>query len=246
MVSVSILQTQKLHKHFNGVNAVDHLSLRIEKGKVTGIVGPNGSGKTTLVNLLTGMVPSDSGAVLVSEMKLSRIRPYDVRTYGMTRTFQQVRLFQQMSVLDNVLVVLTERGVFLSLFEYHTNFHLRQAKVVLEQVGLWDKRNENAENLSYGQRKLLEIARALAMGSDTMLLDEPFAGLFPSMKKTVAGIVQKLRSEGKTVVLIEHDMEIIKHLSDHLIVLDAGKLLAEGKSHEVLSRKEVIEAYLGE
>ena len=241
-----ILQTKKLYKHFNGVRAVDHLSIQIEEGKVTGIVGPNGSGKTTLINLLTGMIPFDSGAVFLGNTNLSRIKPYDVKTYGATRTFQQVRLFEQMSVLDNVLVVLTERSVFTSLFERHSAFHLKQAEAVLEQVELSQKKNENAENLSFGQRKLLEIARALAMDSDIIFLDEPFAGLFPKMRETVSAIVRKLRDQGKTVILVEHDMEIIKDLSDHLIVLDAGELLAEGKSHEVLARKEVIEAYLGE
>lgn len=240
------LKTKQLTKHFDGVKAVNKLSINIESGKVTGIVGPNGSGKTTLVNLLTGVFPYDEGVVLVSDATLSRIHPHDVPTYGITRTFQQVRLFEQLSVLDNLLVVLTERNVGASLFEKHTQFHIEQAEELLKQVDLWKKREDNAENLSYGQRKLLEIARALAMNTDIVLFDEPFAGLFPEMRDIVSGVIKDLQQKGKTIILIEHDMEIIQDLCDHLIVMDAGKLLAEGKPHEVLARKDVKDAYLGE
>jgi len=157
-----------------------------------------------------------------------------------------VRLFEQMSVLDNVLVVLTDRAVLASLFEKHGLFHLNKAEEVLKRVGLWGKHKELAGGLSYGQRKLLEIARVLAMRADVILLDEPFAGLFPEMLKIVVGIIKELRAQGKTIVLIEHNMDLIRELSDRLVVMDAGKLLAEGKPAEVLSKKEVIEAYLGE
>ncbi|MFA5876824.1 MAG: ABC transporter ATP-binding protein [Candidatus Paceibacterota bacterium] len=240
------LQTKNLSKVFGGVHAVDHLSISIPKGKITGIIGPNGSGKTTLTNVLTGFHSIDSGALVVGgEKEYERIHSYDVRNLGMTRTFQNVRVFEQMSVLDNILVVLTERGLFASLFDSHTTFHKNTAQEVLTRVGLWEKRNENAVNLSYGQRKLLEIARALAVNADVVFFDEPYAGLFPEMVKLVSGIMQELRETGKTVVLIEHDMALIRELCDHVIVLEAGKLLAEGKPEEVLADSKVIEAYLG-
>jgi branched-chain amino acid transport system ATP-binding protein len=241
-----ILSTKGLAKEFDGVKALNNLSLSFEEGKITSIVGPNGSGKTTLINVLTGTIPFNDGIVVIREIELSRVKPHSVKVYGVTRTFQTIRLFEQMSVLDNILVVLTERNIFSALFEKHTDFHVEQAKDVLTKVDLWEKKNEKAENLSYGQRKLLEIARALAMKADIYLFDEPFAGLFPSMVEMVISIVRELKEQGKTVVLIEHNMDIIRKLSDYVIVLDTGMLLAEGKPEEVLSRKDVIEAYLGE
>ena len=242
-----ILETKNLEKHFGGVRAVDYLSVGIEQGKITGIIGPNGSGKTTLVNLLSGMLAMDGGLVVLSEtVTLRKIRPYEIYAYGITRTFQEVRLFNQMTVLDNLLVVLTERNVFSALFEKHKPYHLDKAADILKSFGLLEKRNELTANLSYGQRKLLEIGRAMAMDAEIYLLDEPFAGLFPEMRKIVSAIVSGLKQKGKTVILIEHNIDLIRQLSDYVIVMDEGKLLAEGKPNEVLAKKEVIEAYLGE
>lgn len=241
-----ILEIKNLTKRFDGVHAVDHLSLGFEKGKISGVVGPNGSGKTTLVHILSGMLPMDGGEVIISGTKLSQIVSHQVSFYGITRTFQDVRLFEQMTVLDNILVVLTERNIFGALFEKHNKYHLKKAEEVLQRIGLWEKKSHLAFNLSYGQRKLLEIARALAMNAEIYLFDEPFAGLFPEMRKTVSDILRELKKENKTVILIEHDMGIIRELCDHIFVLDEGKLLAEGTPEEVLGKREVIEAYLGE
>ena len=244
---MSILQTHRLYKHFDGVKAVDHLSLSFEKGKITSVIGPNGSGKSTLINLLTGFIPFDSGEIIVcGSTRLTVLQPYESKELGITRTFQDVRLFEQMPVLDNILVVLTERGIFGALFEKHGKLHLAKAEEVLTRVGLWEKRHSLARNLSYGQRKLLEIARVLAMNPDVIFFDEPFAGLFPEMLKLVVSVMKELRTEGKTQILVEHNMELIRELSDHVIVLDAGGLLAEGVPSEVLGKREVIEAYLGE
>ena len=244
---MSLLEVKNLYKHFDGVNAIDHLSLSIQKGKINGIIGPNGSGKSTLVNLLTGMIPFDSGVVVVSETtRLSKIHAYEVLDLKVTRTFQDVRLFEQMPVLDNVLVVLTERNVASALFERHNAFHLEKAEEVLKKVGLWEKKGELAKNLSYGQRKLLEIARILAIDCDVFFFDEPFAGLFQEMIKVVVSVMKELKEKDKTIILIEHNMDLIRELSDYLYVMDGGKLLAEGKPKEVLARKDVIEAYLGE
>ena len=242
-----ILQTQHLYKHFDGVKAVDHLSISFEKGKITGVIGPNGSGKSTLINLLTGFIPFDSGEVIIAHTHhFTKVKCSDVAGYGLTRTFQDVRLFEQMPVLDNVLVVLTERSVFGALFEKHGKFHLAKAEEVLTRVGLFEKRHALARNLSYGQRKLLEIARVLAMNPEVIFFDEPFAGLFPEMRKVVVSVMQELKQQGKTQILVEHNMELIRELSDHCVVLDSGELLAEGKPSEVLAQREVIEAYLGE
>ncbi len=244
---MTIIETKNLVKKFDGVHAVDNLSIAITKGQITSIVGPNGSGKTTLINILSGFFPFDSGLIIIDDsVKLSVIKPYDIISYGITRTFQDVHLFNQMTVLDNLLVVLTERNLFNALFEKHNGYHLKKAEEILNRVGLWEKRKELAINLSYGQRKLLEIGRALATNAEIFLFDEPFAGLFPEMVKIVSNVIKELKKEGKSIILIEHDMNLIRELSDHVFVMDSGKLLAEGKPEEVLNKKEVIEAYLGE
>ena len=250
---MSILSTKHLTKHFDGVYAVNKLSIDFEVGKITGIIGPNGSGKSTLINTLTGMIPVDSGEIVIAGgERLHRVRAHEVSTLGMTRTFQDVKLFEQMPVIDNILVVLTERSIWKSLFEKHGAFHLEKAEEVLKKVGLWEKRNELAKNLSYGQRKLLEIARVLAMihggvgDINVIFLDEPFAGLFPEMIKIVTVVMKELRDQGRAVILIEHNMDLIRELSDHIYVLDSGEMLAEGEPREVLARRDVVEAYLGE
>lgn len=240
------LETKGLVKEFGGVHAVDRLSIQIPKGEIVGIIGPNGSGKTTLANVLTGVHTIDGGSIIIGgETEKKNLRSYEVFALGITRTFQNVRVFEQISVLDNILIAITARTPLNALFEKHTAFHENKAREVLERVGLWEKRGENASTLSYGQRKLLEIARALATGADTILFDEPFAGLFPEMVKLVSGIMKELRAGEKTVLLIEHDMAIIRELCDRVIVMEAGKLLVEGKPEEVLSNPKVIEAYLG-
>lgn len=249
---MSLLSTKKLKKTFNGVPVVNDVSLKIEAGKITSLIGPNGSGKSTTINLVTGMIPMDLGEIIIEKNTiLSSIKSEDIASYGITRTFQNIEVFEQMTVLDNILLVLTERNVFASLFERHGSYHLNIAEKVLKRLGIWNKRNGMVENLSYGQRKLLEIARVIAMGERTdgetkiIFFDEPYAGLFPEMVKLVTKIIKELRDEGKAIVLVEHNMDLIRELSDYVYVLDAGKHLKKGNVTEVLEDDKVIEAYLG-
>lgn len=249
--NTTALSTKRLTKQFETVRAVNSLSIAFEEGKITGVIGPNGSGKSTLVNLLTGMIPYTSGeVVLLGHASLRKIYAKDMPTYGITRTFQEVRLFEQMSVLDNILVATTHRGWFKALFERHNKYHMAIAQKVLERVGIWQFRHKLAINLSYGQRKLLEIARVLAMGevgrAHIIFFDEPFAGLFPEMVKVVVSVMKELRERGVTLILIEHNMDLIRELSDNVVVMDSGELLAEGLPDKVLSQHDVVEAYLGE
>ena len=244
------MTTLKLHnfnKHFYGVKAVNGLSLEFEAGKITGLVGPNGSGKSTLINLITGVIPKDSGTIFIADgFKTDKIMAQDMYDYKITRTFQNVRVFEQMSVLDNLMVVLTHRNALGALFERKKKLYEDRAIAILEKLDISEKKYELAVNLSYGQRKLLEIGRAMAMDSDIILFDEPYAGLFKEMIKKVSEIIKELRLAGKTVILVEHNMEIIRDLCDTVIVLDAGELLAHGKPEVVLKQKDVVEAYLGE
>lgn len=243
---MSLLQTKNLTKSFGGVRAVDHVDVTFEGGRITALIGPNGSGKTTFINTVTGILPMDSGMIVVSDaVKFEHIVASEVATYGMTRTFQNVRLIQQMTLLDNILVVLTERNVWGALFERHGKLHLDQAEDVLKKVGLWEKRHEHAEHLSYGQRKLLEIARAVSMRSKIYFFDEPFAGLFIEMRKIVSVILNELKAGGAAVILVEHDMGLVRELADDCYVFDSGKIIAHGTPEEVLRKENVIEAYLG-
>ena len=240
-----VLATQDLLKQFASVKAINYLSISIPMHGITSIIGPNGSGKSTLINLLSGTLPIDGGMVIIQGSAMRAILPYHSPAHGITRTFQEVRLFNQMTVWDNILVVLTERGVLKSLFEPNRSAYQSRARELLEAVGLWEKRRDLAENLSYGQRKLLEVSRALAMNVNVYLFDEPFAGLFPAMLQRVTHLLEDLKQQGKSIIFIEHNMDLIRQLSDYTFVLDSGELLAEGPVNEVLSRPEVIEAYLG-
>ena len=165
--------------------------------------------------------------------------------HGITRTFQDVRLFDQISVWDNIMVVLTDRRLFPSLLERAKPRYKEKAQSILQSVGMWEKRDAMAMDLSYGQRKLLEIGRAMAMDVSIYLFDEPFAGLFPQMLERVKAILKDMREQGNTVVFVSHNMDIVRELSDHLFVLDSGTLLAAGEVEEVLARADVIDAYLG-
>ena len=239
------LETDKISKHFGAVRAVDELSISIPKEGVTSIVGPNGSGKSTLVNLLSGTLPLDGGLVIINDVGLKIVNAHETPDHGITRTFQEVRLFDQISVWDNIMVVLTERRLFPALMERSKRSHAEKARSILETVGMWDKRDALAMNLSYGQRKLVEIGRAIAMDVDIYLFDEPYAGLFPQMVERVKTIMKQVRDEGHAIIFISHNMEIVRELSDQIVVLDSGTLLADGEVEEVLSRPEVIDAYLG-
>ena len=243
---VRALQTEGISKHFGAVRAIDELSIAIGRGVTTSVVGPNGSGKSTLVNVLSGVLPLDGGLVIVDGARLRVVRSHEIAERGLTRTFQEVRLFDQISVIDNILVVLTERRLLPALLQRRNRDLQQRAREILEMVGMWEKRDALAGELSYGQRKLIEIGRALAMGAEIHLFDEPFAGLFPQMVERVKAILRQMRADRRTIVFISHNMEIVRELSDRIIVLESGALLAEGQVGPVLASPEVIEAYLGE
>ena len=240
-----ILETVEVSKYFGAVAAVDSLSISIPRRGVTSIVGPNGSGKSTLINLLSGTLPLDGGTVIIDGRGLRTIHAYETPDHSITRTFQEVRLFNQISVLDNILVVLTTRKFLPALFERSKRQHREKAEEILQRVGMWEKRTSLAQDLSYGQRKLLEIGRAMALNVNIYLFDEPFAGLFPQMLERVKVILKEMRDEGRTIIFVSHNMEIVREMADHLIVLDGGQFLLGGEVEEVLNQPEVISAYLG-
>jgi len=242
---VFALETKAISKSFGAVRAVDQLSISIFSEWITCIVGPNGSGKSTLINLLSGMLPIDEGIVIIDTVGIRVLRAHETPDHGITRTFQEVRLFDQISVWDNIMVGLTERRLFPSLLERTKSRHEAKAEEILRSVGMWEKRDAMAGDLSYGQRKLLEIGRVMALDVKIYLFDEPFAGLFPRMLERVKAILKEMRQQKRTIIFVSHNMDIVRELSDHIFVLDSGALLAVGEVDEVLGRSDVIDAYLG-
>lgn len=238
--------TQQLNKRFEGVHAVNDVSFELQPGKITGIIGPNGSGKTTVVNLLTGMIPWDKGVVLCESKKLQRLKLRDVFTNNIARTFQNIQLIEQVSVWDNLVLALQQRSVQSAFFCRLPKGVKERAEDLLKKNGLWDRRNELAMNLSYGERKMLEIARVLALDAHVIFFDEPFAGLSAETTRKMEAVLQELREQNKIIVLIEHNMTIIRDLSDYVLFMDEGVLIAHGEPEEVFHLPIVLEAYLGE
>ena len=239
------IETVEISKHFGAVKAVDELSISIPRFGITSIVGPNGSGKSTLINLISGVLPLDGGMVVIDAVGLKVVKAYEAPNYGITRSFQEVRLFDQITVWDNIMVVLTQRRLFPSMIERTRSDYREKTREILQAVGMWEKRDSLAMDLSYGQRKLMEIGRAMAMEVNTYLFDEPFAGLFPQMLERVKDIMKDMRDEGNALIFISHNMDIVREMADYIIVLDGGKLLMHGEVNDVLNREEVISAYLG-
>ncbi|MFA4903330.1 MAG: ABC transporter ATP-binding protein [Desulfobaccales bacterium] len=252
-MSGDLLEIFGLSKHFGGVPALADVSFCVEQGKVTALIGPNGAGKTTLINCLTGVSRPDQGDIRFQGADIAGMAAHRVARLGITRTFQNLRIFPRLSVLDNVLCGLTiQAGASMleALFRppglRHRERRLKlMALQTLDVFGLADKASWPVGVLPYGDRKWVEMARAFVSQPVLTLLDEPVAGLNPEETAAVATLIRQMRLAGKTMVLVEHDMELVMGVSDHVVVLDGGRRIAYGTPDEVRHNPLVLEAYLG-
>lgn len=252
-----LLEVSGLSKSFGGVTAIDDLEIGVGEGEIVSIIGPNGAGKTTLFNLMTGMIVADGGKILFGGRDIVGMRPSQILHLGIARTFQNVRLFPEMSVRENVMLARhcrTRSGVLKSIlrlpsFRREEEETRKRAEEALEFFGsrlVGYRFDQPAASLSYANRRRLEIARAMASDPRILLLDEPTAGMNPRETKELTELVGKIREEKSiTIVMIEHDMQVVRGVSDRVIVLDYGRKIAEGSYQEVAANERVIEAYLG-
>jgi branched-chain amino acid transport system ATP-binding protein len=250
---VALLKLDKICQEFGGLRALEKVDLSVEELTIFGVIGPNGAGKTTLFNLISGVYTPTSGTIWFKGENISKLATHQIARKGIARTFQNIRLFNYLSVLDNVKVGShgTGRQKF---FQSLLWFPLRKEEKLLEEradellnlVGLWDKRMEYANSLSYGDQRRLEIVRALALQPSLLLLDEPAAGMNPSEKEALIELIRQLRQDKQlTILLVEHDMHVVMQVCERLAVLNYGEKIAEGAPEEIRGDQRVIESYLG-
>jgi branched-chain amino acid transport system ATP-binding protein len=247
-----ILVVDHVKRQFGGLTAVDVQHVEIQRGTITGLIGPNGAGKTTFFNLLTGFDKPNEGSWTFDGHQLAGVRPHKVAKYGMVRTFQLTKALSRLTVMENMrLGAQNQRGesLFASIFPFlwrrQEDEITEQALSLLESFNLAAKQDDLAGSLSGGQRKLLEMARALMVEPDMIMLDEPMAGVNPALTQSLLDHVREVRDRGTTVLFVEHDMDMVRDISDWVIVMSQGQVIAEGPPHDVMSNEAVIDAYLG-
>jgi len=248
-----MLRIKNIYKKFGGIKALNGVSLKIKKSSIVGLIGPNGSGKTTLFNIISGFYIKDSGEIFLDNEKIDGLPPYIISRKGLCRTFQISKVPTKITVLENMLIASSEENeetIFYALFKRmklnnKQGLNLKKALSILDMVGLKHLANEYSGNLSGGQRKLLSLARIIMLNPKIILLDEPTAGVNPTLAKSLMKFVRNMcDKEGKTIFIVEHNMKIISEICDEVYVLDSGKIIAHGKPEEVQKNEKVLKAYL--
>ena len=247
-----ILVVDGVRRHFGGLTAVDVDHVEIQRGTITALIGPNGAGKTTFFNLLTGFDKPNEGPWTFEGRQLAGVRPHKVAQYGMVRTFQLTKALSRLTVMENMrLGAQDQRGekLFASIFPFlwrkQEDEISERALSLLASFNLDQKRDDMAGSLSGGQRKLLEMARALMVEPEMVMLDEPMAGMNPALTQSLLDHIRHVRDRGTTVLFVEHDMDMVRDISDWVVVMSQGRVIAEGPPHDVMSNEAVIDAYLG-
>ncbi len=250
-----ILEVDRIERHFGGITAVDVQHLEVQRGIITALIGPNGAGKTTFFNLITGFDKPSSGrdaSWSFEGKKLGRTSASAVARSGMVRTFQLTKALNRMTVMDNMMLgAQKQAGENLAKSMFRPLWHAQEREIaaradeLLARFSLLEKKHDYAGSLSGGQRKLLEMARALMSNPTMIMLDEPMAGVNPALTQSLLGHIQSLRDDGMTVLFVEHDMHVVRHISDWVVVMAEGRIVAEGSADTVMSNPAVIDAYLG-
>ncbi len=245
-----ILSIKNIAKSFGGVKAIDTCSLDVDENNIVALIGPNGAGKTTLFDIISGFVRPDAGDIHYKGKLIVGAAPHAIAQHGLIRTFQLTRLFPNLTVMENMLLAQKQDGEKFWNALLKSNKHEQKANEghvlgFLRLVGLESKKHEPAASLSYGQQKLLEIARSLAARPELLLLDEPAAGVTPALRIKLKEIIRELKKRGKTIFFIEHDMPFVMDLADYIVVLDHGKEITVGTPKEIKENPKVLDAYLG-
>ena len=245
-----MLNLINLKKSFGGVHALNGVSFKVDKGKITALIGPNGSGKSTLFNLISGVYESDEGKIVFLGNELNKLKIDERSNLGISRIFQASRMFKNLTLKENLLLALSNKDQFFwkNFFGLNKPTNEDELRVVesLKLVGLENKINSVGSELSFGQKRLVEITRAILKPHKILMLDEPVAGVTPQLRDKIADLLSSLKKKGETILLIEHDMNFTLGIADTVIVLDEGKIIASGTPKEIKKNKKVLEAYLGD
>jgi branched-chain amino acid transport system ATP-binding protein len=249
---MSLLSIEEITKEYDGIRALDRVSLQVEKGSIKGLIGPNGAGKSTLFHLISGVEKPDSGKIYFKRREITSMESHEISTLGIGRTFQTLQIWGNMTVVENIMAGMNRRlkgslfscGLWLPWIRRSEKEALKEAKEILDSLGLLGKWESMASQLPYGKQKLLELGRALAMKPDLLLLDEPASGLTLAEMQQLLKQISQIRQEGVTIFIVEHHMGMVMEIADEIAVLHNGKLIAEGTPNGVRKNPEVIEAYL--
>jgi ABC-type branched-subunit amino acid transport system ATPase component len=245
-----VLKVENLKKYFGGVKAIDGCSFEIKKGTITALIGPNGSGKTTIFNIISGRIKPDFGKVFFDGKEITNFSIEQISNLGISRVFQKTKLFDNLTVKENLLLALDNEDTkfwknFFGLNKV-TKEKEKKIKEILKMVEMEEFENNLAKDLSYGQRRLVELCRAILNPHKFLMLDEPVAGVTPKLREKIAEILLKLKEQRETILLIEHDINFAFKISDEIIVMAEGKVIAKGKPEEIKNNSKVLEVYLGE